>query len=193
MRYSAIASERARQVLWDDAVSHFERVARTLETIWSFRPPKRDGYALISQPEIVAAIQSLAVNFGLVASLMFDDGPKRSTENTAMHQMRVDRVQYFKDLLIGIDTSIYRDKSLRNRHLHADEYLCKMLAKSPASAIFQNIALSEKAAINATVPIIYVRVYAYGEDVLMHLGSEFDARQLYEANLLIAERLRSPS
>jgi hypothetical protein len=60
------------------------------------------------------------------------------------------------------------------------------------------VGLSHREAVSSATGFIFIRVYVFSDDTLLHLGKEFDVKRLYEASLLMADRVlknlaRSPT
>jgi hypothetical protein len=190
MQVSQAAVDRAFSLIAGEGFSYLQRVNSALETIWTKRPEKIDtGYLVVSDAIVAEALHDLVLSFGSVSTLLFDRGSQRRSENASVYKIRMDRTHRVADALKGIDTAIYQDRAIRNRHVHSDEYIAKAIVANPGTCVLQDIALSERSAFSSEVGLLYIRVYIFSEDKLLHLNAEFDVKRLYETNLLISERL----
>lgn len=169
---------------------HLYGMDRALEKIWSKRPPSGEGYVLVSDGDMAKSIIEFVTDFGHVSTLLFDDGPKRTSENSATYRIRTERIAKVAQFFEAIDTSVFRDRRIRNRHFHADEYVAKSLAKHPNAVIIQDLAFNKRELINSQLPILFIRAYEFDTDTLLHLEAEFDVKKLYETSLLMVGRLK---
>jgi hypothetical protein len=190
VKYSAAASERSFDVLWGDGLRYLHEMSRALEAIWAKRPTTPDvGYLLISDGDIPSAIIKFVTDFGHVSTLLFDEGLKRTSENGVLYRIRTERVKRATEFFDGIDLSVFKDRRIRNRHFHADEYVTKFLVNHPDAVIVQDLSVTERGLFSSDLPILYIRVYEYSNDLLLHLDAEFDAKKLYETTLQMIQRL----
>jgi hypothetical protein len=190
LAYSEQASARSFELLTGDGLGHLYGMDRALEKIWSKRPPIAEGYVLVSDGEMATSIIDFVTHFGHVSTLLFDDGSKRTSENNATYRIRMERVERVAQFFEGIDTNVFKDRRIRNRHFHADEYVAKSLLKYPDAVIIQDLAFNKRELMKSQLQIIYIRAYEFDSDTLLHLEAEFDVKKLYEISLLMVDKLK---
>lgn len=175
--------EDARRRLLREGRNALAEATLAIEYIWSRRvPPDPDGGGyLVSDGDMVTALRTLVMSFGLASTILFDGGARRRSENAGMFALRHDRVEHVRQLTADIDTAIFDQRSIRNKFAHVDEYLAKLLLRGPANWIV-DLGLSRREMIRFNdAGGNYCRVYIFDEERLLHLGEEFDVRQAYEA------------
>lgn len=174
-----------------DAVVHAIALAQTLETLQRYKPePVNSGYLLVNKPEIGRAIATFVDHFGFLAVNIFDDGPRRRCENAKTYQARRERLSVIDELFSGIDLAIFRDRTVRNRYIHYEEHLAKYLLREPPMSVMADLGFSHRDIVKCKDGIVYIRVYEFDTDTLLHLGCEFDMRALYAASMAIATRIK---
>lgn len=171
--------DRSFSFLVDEGAIALHQVRRAIEYIWAQRRPERGVGYFINDGEMINALRRLATNFGLSSMLLFDDGPKRSSENSQVFELRKDRIDRVRTLTSGIDTSIFAQRSLRNKFAHIDEYMEKAFLRNDAGWLI-NYGVSHRDLVKGeNGKLNYCRVYIFEEDKLLHLGEEFDVKEAY--------------
>jgi hypothetical protein len=185
MPLSETVLDRAFGFLVDEGAIALQQVVRATEYIWSRRrqdgPPAGPGY-FVNDGQMINALRLLVTNFGLASTLLFDNGSRRSSESAGMFEIRMDRVTRVAALTSGFDSSIFSQRSIRNKFAHVDEHMAKALVRDDAGWLL-NIGLSHRALVKGeNDQLNYCRVYIFDEDKLLHLQEEFDVRRAYNAS-----------
>ena len=187
MPYSEESSRRVFELIAKEAQSHFARISKSLEYIWS-RRPSGDGHIFLSDAEFAAAMDTLINSFGHLALNVFDNGQKRSSENRSQYQVRLDRLKSLRTQSNDLDLSAFEDRSIRNRQINFDEWAAKLILKNPEATIISDLGLSHRGIFTSSPEFVYIRTYIFDEDKILHLGAEFDAKKLYETVLNVSKR-----
>jgi hypothetical protein len=173
--------DRSFSFLVDEGTIALHQVRRATDYIWSRRRPERGPGYFVNDGEMINALRRLVTNFGLASTILFDDGPKRTSENAGVYALRRDRVARVGALTSSIDTGIFAQRSIRNKFAHIDEYLAKAALRNDAGWLL-NIGISHRDLVTGeNGRLNYCRVYVFEEDKLLHLGEEFDVKEAYRA------------
>jgi hypothetical protein len=133
-------------------------------------------------PEIPSTLSELGFQQGVASTILFNDGPKGTRENSTTYKLRLARVDYVKDKCKNTSVSVLPNKKIRNSLTHIDEYLARDLAK-PKTGWFIDSAIPRRDQFTADqhgIQTAFCRTYISSEDVILHLDNEISLKSLRE-------------
>lgn len=178
----------AQSLIVSEAEEAVGLLKSAIETLWKLRPKMPDtGYVWVSNSDLPTSLFLIATNFGILSTLLFDNGPRRAKEMAETYQLRRNRSYLINVYLVNINIKIFLNRKLRDRLIYVDEYVLTSVTETQGKTI-SNIGLSKRQAVNLD-SCTALRVYIFEEDVFLHLGQELPIRDLYYTLLLIIPRL----
>lgn len=100
----------------------------TLYALLNFMPQLRDSYI---HPDIPRVMVELCAHQGIASDILLNDSEQAVREKDYPYKLRVERGAYVKTRCDarGISTAILSNRSVRNRLIHADDYLARQMNK----------------------------------------------------------------
>lgn len=148
----------------------------------------RGGY-LVSDPEIYKGCKSIGDSLALASLTLFE---RKKLENRKDQTARSEKGEAVDALCAGIDVSVFFDRQLRDRMVHIDEWIPRMIRRFPDSPWVSGFGLTHRRLIGiggSNSPIIYNRVFIFDEHRILHLEKELDIKALRRTCIQIIERM----
>lgn len=114
-------------------------------------------------------------NAGMVSTCLFDVGPARSArEKPRLVAKRQARSRQLTGICAKVPLEVLTDRHVRNRLMHADEYLARLALTRP---LVSACVIERRDMIAAAVgagPLLHDRVLISSENMMLHLDKELD-------------------
>jgi hypothetical protein len=191
------AVDPAKMVIWD-GVASLQTLVTEIDALEMLRPagdeqearkPDRKGGVVVSNPGIRQHSKSICDAFALASLTLFE---RKRLEKKADRDARAARAAMVDEACAGIDVSIFRDRRTRDRMVHTDEWVPRLVRLYPTSPWVTGLGLSHRnmfVPAGAAVPMIFNRVYIFDEGRILHLETELDVRALRASAMQVIDAL----
>jgi hypothetical protein len=181
-----------QDILIKHGVSALVRTVLAIERLWAIDPKTpADKTGLVIEGDPAQIITDLCNSFASASTILFDDGPQRSSENRKLYELRKARAAMVAARCPGLDLSILAEKVVRNRIVHLDEHLAKIFLRYPEDTWIIDVAISSRKRLieSPSSKWRFSRVYVFDERKIFHLDAELDVAALHEVAIKVLERL----
>lgn len=132
--------------------------------------------------EAAHLLTDICSNVGMASVCLFDTGPQRSSrEKPRMVARRQLRSKSLIEICQGIDIDTLTNRDVRNRLIHADEYLARMVGTRSLISACTIEYLELVRTPEGSKPILYDRVFLMQENRMLHLDKSIDLTNLRES------------
>lgn len=147
------------------------------------------GGIIVSQPEIYEHCKNIGDALALASLTLFE---RKRLEKANERRDRAAKGEVVDAVCVDLDVSIFHNRRLRDRMVHVDEWIPRMVRRFPNSRWLTGMAITHRGMFgdgDGGVPIIYNRVFIFEEHRILHLEEELDLRALRMSAVALIERL----